>query len=393
MSDKKRGGYEKASCVCPTCRGDARCVSVRRRWVDSLLGQLEIKRHYYHCAGCRHGFFPRDKKLGLGKRLLSPAASEVVSITGLQTSFAQSSEVTLQKLCGLRVSESTVERVTEDAGERLKELLAAGETFGRRQLWRWQRDARGKTCAYVSLDATGVRQQGPRAARVEGRMAQVGMIYNAGSEYDERMPAPHSVRYLAGFYELPELGRQLRRQAAQVGWDEAEQQIALSDGGSGLEEFLRVHFPRAERILDFWHASDHLVELGLALYADDESLRAQQVEKWCHRLKHEGGLSIVRMLQELDTTAYSSAQRTAHADCLRYFRNHQHKMDYPRYLANGWQIGSGPVESACKTVVGSRLKQSGMRWGEAGSDAVCHLRALYLSQPGGWENYWKSYPN
>ena len=44
-------------------------------------------------------------------------------------------------------------------------------------------------------------------------------------------------------------------------------------------------------------------------------------------------------------------------------------MDYPRYLANGWQIGSGPVESACKTVVANRLKGSGMRWGEDGSDA------------------------
>ena len=223
-------------------------------------------------------------------------------------------------------------------------------------------------------------------------MAYVGMIYNTNSEHDERMPKPHSVRYLSGFYELPELGRQLRRQAAQVGWDEAQQQIAISDGASGLEEFLRVHFPRAERILDFWHASEHLVELGQSLYADDEQ-RTAQVEAWCHRLKHGGGLRVVWMLQALDVSEYSPAQQTAHAECLRYFQNHQHKMDYPRYISNGWQIGSGPVESACKLVVGSRLKQSGMRWSEAGSDAVCHLPALYLSQRGCWEAYWKTYPN
>ncbi len=202
--------------------------------------------------------------LGLDNRTLSPAAAQVVSIAGVQTSFAQASEVTLQKLCGLKVSESTVERVTEDAGERLKELLEEGETFGEDEPLEWQRDAKGRTCAYVSLDATGIRRQGPNGAQAEGRMAYVGMIYNAHSKYDERVPTPHSVRYLAGFYELSELGRQLRRQAAQVGWDGAEQQIALSDGGGGLEEFLRVHFPRAERILDFWHASEHLVEqLGL----------------------------------------------------------------------------------------------------------------------------------
>ena len=325
--------------------------------------------------------------------MLSPAAREVVSIAGVQDSFGQASEITLKKLCGLKVSESTVERVTEDAGERLKELLESGETFGEKETWQWQRDARGKTCAYVSLDATGVRQQGPKGARADGRMAQVGMIYNAKSAHDDRTLDPHSVRYLSGFYALSVLGTQLRRQAAQVGWDEAEQQIALSDGGSGLENFLRVHFPLAEHILDFWHASEHLVELGQSLFSDNETLRTKRVSEWCHQLKHHGGLHVLTLLQEMETSTFSLAQQAAHADCLRYFQNHHHKMDYPRYLKNGWQIGSGPVESACKMVVGGRLKQAGMRWGKTGSDAICHLRALYLSQPGQWEGFWKNQPN
>jgi hypothetical protein len=331
--------------------------------------------------------------LGLGARALTPAASEVASIAGVQTSFAQSAEVTLQKLCGLRLSESTVERVTEAAGERVAKLLDEKKTFGEKKSWRWQRDARGKTCAYVGLDATGVRQQGPRGARCDGRMAYVGLVYNPRSPYDERPAEPHCVRYLAGFYELDELGLQLRRQAAQVGWDDAQQQIALSDGGNGLEDFFRKNFPLAECILDFWHAAEHLTQLGLALWPEDETLRQQRVANWCHQLKREGGLGIIRGLRELDLTSRPASARQAHADCLRYFQNHQHRMDYPRYLANGWQIGSGPVESACKTVVANRLKGSGMRWGEDGSDALCHLRALYLSEPGQWESFWKNYPN
>ena len=324
---------------------------------------------------------------------LTPAASEVTSMAGVQNSFGQSSEVTLKKLCGLRLSESTVERVTEGAGERLAKLLEEKVTLGEKKSWAWQRDARGKTCAYVSLDATGVRQQGQRGARAEGRMAYVGMIYNARSEHDERPVKPHSVRYLAGFYDLDELGLELRRQAAQVGWEGAEQQIALSDGGNGLEEFFRKNFPLAECILDFWHAAEHLTELGLALYPDDGVLRQQRVSAWCHQLKHEGGASVLATLEQLELSDQAASPRTAHADCVRYFQNHRHRMDYPRYLANGWQIGSGPVESACKTVVGNRLKGSGMRWGEDGSNAVCHLRALYLSEPGQWEAFWKNYPN
>jgi len=366
---------------------------VRAKRIDSLLGPIRLRRHYYHCWSCRQGCFPRDQRLGLAASHLTPAASEVASIAGVQTSFAQSAEVTLQKLCGLRLSESTVERVTEAAGERLAKRLDEKVTFAETQLWSWQRDAQGRRCAYVSLDATGVRQQGAGGAKADGRMAYVGMIYNPRSPHDDQRPEPHQVRYLAGFYELDELGLQLRRQAAQVGWDDAVQQIALSDGGNGLEEFFRKNFPRAECILDFWHAAEHLTELGLALYPDDEPQRQERVGAWCHQLKHQGGATMLTTLEAVELSSCPPSARQAHAECVRYFHNHHHRMDYPRYLANGWQIGSGPVESACKTVVANRLKGSGMRWGCDGSDAVCHLRALYLSQPGQWESFWKNYPN
>ena len=73
---------------------------------------------------------------------------------------------------------------------------------------------------------------------------------------------------------------------------------------------------------------------------------------------------------------------------LTYFENQVHRMDYPSYVAKGWQIGSGPVESACKTVVSQRLKCAGMRWGEEGSEGVCQLRALFLSERGQWDAFW-----
>jgi hypothetical protein len=67
-------------------------------------------------------------------------------------------------------------------------------------------------------------------------------------------------------------------------------------------------------------------------------------------------------------------------------------MDYPRYRANGWLIGSGHMESACKGVVGLRLKGAGMRWSEPGADAVCHLCALFKSEPGQWDAFWTLAP-
>jgi hypothetical protein len=187
---------------------------------------------------------------------------------------------------------------------------------------------------------------------------------------------------------LDELGRQLRREAEAVGIMHADQQIALSDGGSGLEEVLTKFFPRAICILDFFHAKEHLVELAQALYPTDETARQSWLDAWCPRLKHEGGRVVLADLEALDLTGHDARVREVHRKQLVYFRNHVHRMDYPTYLARGWQIGSGPVESACKTVVGNRLKGGGMRWSEPGTDAVCHLRAAYLSEPTCWNSLW-----
>lgn len=359
----------------------------------SLLGPLVVLLSYYHCRQCKTSQKPWDQALGLTGQSLTPAAAQVVSQAGVLASFAEASERTLKTMCGLSISESTVERTTEEAGRRVAERLAAGHSQGPRQSWTWQRDALGKTCAYISLDHTGVRQQGPGGVRAEGRMAGVGMVYNPRSDHDERKPPPRQVRYLAGFYELDDLGRELRREAEAIGIMQAEQQIALSDGGSGLEDLLRRFFPRAVCILDFWHAKEHLVELAQALYPTDEEARTAWQDQWCHRLKHEGGRAVLVCLKELDESQWSEHVREVHRKQVTYFRNHCHRMDYPTYVARGWQIGSGPVESACKTVVGNRLKGGGMRWGSDGADAVCHLRAIYLSEPECWQSLWNHSQN
>ena len=256
---------------------------------------------------------------------------------GVQASFAEVSERTLRKACGLRLSESTVERTTEGAGERLAKLLEQRVKFGAAERWEWERDARGRTCAYVSLDATGVRQQGPQGAAAEGRMAYVGMIYNprgAARTLERRKGStPHQVRYLAGFYELEALGLELRGQAAQVGWDQAQQQIAISDGGAGLEDFFRQNFPLATVILDFWHAKEHLVELGQALFGDESPAGKEWLDERCHQLKAAGGAAVRASLEALDVSARSPDVREAHRRETNYFRNHEHKMDYPP-LAN-----------------------------------------------------------
>lgn len=356
-----------------------------------LFGDIRVTRPYYHCADCHAGESPWDQVLGLTNRFLTPAVAELATLAGTMESFARAADVNLRKMTGLRLSESTVERTTEDTGRRLRELRRNRTTFGEVRVWKWQRDARGRTCAYASLDATGVRRQGPNGSRIEGRMAYAASIYNPQSEHDERRRDPRQVRYLAGFYDLDELGLQLRRQAGQVGWDEAEQQIALSDGGSGMESFLHRNFPLAEIIIDFWHVKEHLLELAKSMFSD-EAQRQRWMDATCHKLKHEGGFAVHAQLQAMESEIEPETSEL-HRQTVGYFANHRHKMDYPRYVANGWQIGSGPIESACRTVIGDRLNASGMRWGDDGADAVCHIRALSRSEADQWDEFWRVHRN
>lgn len=363
----------------------------------SLVGAIRCTRAWYHCHRCGKGVYPWDEAVGLTAKRLTPAAEQVVSMAGaVCNSFAEASDRVLETLAGLCLCESTVQRTAEDAGARVGQWLAQGRTLGQARRWDWHRDADGKTCAYISIDATGVRQQAKGGGSAEGRMPYVAMVYNpvpelpADSPYRPGPRAAMQARYLAGLYDLDELGKQLRRQAGQVGMNRAERWIGLTDGGNGLEDFVVKNFPRdIVVILDFWHAADYLTELGQLLEPHDEAARQAQVQQWCQLMKHEGGAAIIAALDRMPMPPCKPALQAKHEEVLRYFRNNVHRMDYPTYVAHGWLIGSGAVESGCKTVVCQRLKLAGMRWRADGTDEMCHLRALLKSEPSQWAAFWR----
>lgn len=357
------------------------------------MGPARIARAYYHCRACHAGYCPSEAALGLSQAEVTPGALEAVSMAGVLGNFADAAESVLRRLCGLRLSESTVRRLTEAVGQDVGDRLNAGQRFGPNTPWAWHKDAQGKTCAYLAIDATGVPQQGPKAGKADGKMATVAMVYNPVPEDPQRWAKPSThrpprqVRYLTSLHGQAGLGEPLRRQAAQVGIGQAERWIALSDGGAGLEDWLRLHFDRVEAvILDFYHASEHLATLAKAWHGVGTEAATTQHQDWAHRLKHEGGQA---MLEELRKVSVPPRARNVWRATLTYFENQVHRMDYPSYQAKGWQIGSGPVEAGCKIVIGQRLKGAGMRWSPAGSDGVAHLRALFLSERTQWTAYWR----
>ena len=326
---------------------------------------------------------------------LSPAVERLATLCGAVADSFQKGTELLEETAGIRLGESTVQRTTEGTGHRIAEHLHEGRTFGGKVSWDWFRDACGRTVGYIGIDATGVRQQGPHGEAADGRMAYVGMIFNPLPDRErvfEGLPKPGAsmtARYVSGLYPLAEMGPLIRRQGAQVGLDRAEVWVALTDGGAGLEDFVRLNFPRVGAvILDFYHAAEYLAQLAAALFPADELAALEQTKAWSRLLRDEGGDVMIGVLEAWAWPSRSGLA-AVREDVLGYFRNQVARMDYPSYEANGWYIGSGAVESACKTVVGQRLKGSGMRWGEHGSHAVCHVRALYRSEHTQWTDFWR----
>jgi hypothetical protein len=221
-------------------------------------------------------------------------------------SFEKGAEL-LRETAGVHLSESTVQRTTKATGHRIAANMQKGRTFGGKVAWDWFRDACGRSVGYIAIDATGVRQQGPKGVRAEGRMAYVGMIFNPLPDRErvfEGLPRPGvsmKARYASGLYPLAEMGPLLRRQGAQVGLDRADVWVALTDGGAGLEDFVRLNFPRVEAvILDFYHAAEYLAKLATALHPADDVAALTQTKAWSRLLRDEGGHAMIGVLESWD---------------------------------------------------------------------------------------------
>src|SRR5262249_29540290 len=142
-------------------------------------------------------------------RSFTPAAEQLVCLAGsLSESFEEAATKVLPPMAGLKVAETTVQRTTAAVGQRVADHFHAGRPLGFPHAGPWHKDAHGRTCAYVGIDLTGVRQQAKGGGPAEGRMPYVAMIFNPVPELPQDSPhrppatARLQARYLSGLYDL-----------------------------------------------------------------------------------------------------------------------------------------------------------------------------------------------
>ncbi len=163
--------------------------------------------------------------------------------------------------------------------------------------------------------------------------------------------------------------------------------VALTDGAETLQQRMRTHLPGFTLVLDIIHASEHLWEVANALLGEHHPDRTAWLRRHLEQMLAGQTAAVIAALESraTDPTLTPRQQETVRKTVGYYQRNLPY-MRYDEYLAHGWPIGTGVVEGACGHVVKDRMEQAGMRWTEAGAQAVLDLRAVRLT--GHWDAYW-----
>lgn len=350
--------------------------------VHTLFGPITLKRRYFHHANSHSGRAPLDLTLDLTEHHTPALAKLICQASANAGDSYQEAAGILAVFTGLQLDSRTFHRLVNRL---TPELTAALPTLAPNT------STKPIPILYLENDGTGVPTRAEELAGRKGkqpdgtartREAKLGCVFTQTTTDKDGNPLrdPDSTSYVGTLGDCRASGEQLRAEAIRRGLALAQIVIFLGDGAAWIWENARLFFPTAIQILDFYHAVEHLGVLARALFGDGEFGTAQQ-SIWASELKHSDVQGILeqatRLLAanpDLDEQRQENARRE-----IAYFTTHIERTRYGYFRSQGYFIGSGVIEAGCKAVIGRRLKQSGMFWGEAGAENILQLRCLLKS--------------
>jgi hypothetical protein len=387
------GPPEQRTIPC-SCGHAARYQELRAKPILTVVGPVEYRRPYYVCAQCHHAPNPSDAALGVERQEFSPGVRRMMAVVGSDSPFQQGREQ-LELLAGLQVSTKSVERQAEQIGA---EIMRLEQAVIQRSL---QLDLPFRLgppipVIYVEIDATGIpvvkKETQDRIGKVEGQPAhtrevKLGCVFTSVGVDSENRPVRDqaSTTYTGAIETAGEFARRIYGEAYQRGWPRARIQVVLGDGAIWIWNLAAAQFPGAILIVDFYHACEHLHKLSRWLYPGDEAARRGWTTLVVDLLDKGEIESLVAVVRALVSERPELAEKLETE--AEYFERNAAKMRYPDFRARGLFVGSGVIEAGCKTVIGSRLKRSGMFWTVEDANRIIALRCCRLS--GKFAEFWE----
>jgi len=378
------------------CGRQAHYRELRSKLFLTAVGQAEASRPYYLCPDCHNGQFPADVELDIENTEFSAGVRRMLALVGQEAPFDHGRQQ-IERLAGLEVTTKNVERTAEAIGED----IALGE---RAEIQRAKQldlpIVLGKPIPIlcVEIDATGipvvkketVGRPGKDGHPARHRDAKLGCVFTQTTWAPEgyAIRDPDSTTYVAAIETAEEFGKRIYLEAWKRGWSRAAKKVVIGDGAEWIWNIADLHFPGAVQIVDLYHARQHLWDLARKLHPN------QEVEQRRWMMIHQDMLdngdveNLVVALRSNDSANPELAEAmrtTAH-----YFETNIARMRYPEFRRQHLFVGSGVIEAGCKTVIGSRCKQSGMFWTVRAANAILALRCCHLN--GRFEDYWEARP-
>lgn len=378
------------------CGQKAHFQEIRSRGVLTAVGSVRLQRPYYLCSFCHQGQSPRDVELDVENTDYSPGVRRMMALVGSSGSFAQGREQ-LDALAGLKVTTKAVERQAEAIGSD----IAARERAEQESALQLELPAvRGPQIPvlYIEMDGTGVpmvtTEVEERVSKIAGerartREAKLGCVFTQTHTDKKGRPVrdEDSTTYTGAIETAVEFGKRIYREAWKRGWCRAKKKVVIGDGAEWIWNLVAEHFPDAVQIVDLYHARQHLWEVARQLYPNDDGRQKVWMKTHQKRLLDKGKIEkLVDALRSMRTVHAQVAEKIrTEAD---YFARNAERMRYPKFRRQHLFVGSGVIEAGCKTMIGFRLKQSGMFWTVRGANAILALRANRFS--GRFEQYWEN---
>jgi len=376
------------------CGHSAHYRGLRSKPLLTVLGPAEVSRPYYLCPHCHSGQFPADAGLDIEDTEFSPGVRRMQAVVGQEVPFDHGRQQ-MKLLADLEVNAKSVERTAE----------AVGEDIAHREHEEIQRAVQldlpvvvGEPVPvlYVEMDGTGVpvvkKETLGRQGKQDGqpartREAKLGCVFTQTAWDQEGYPIrdPDSTSYVGAIETAEEFGKRLYVEAWKRGWSRAQKKVVLGDGAEWIWNLAQQHFPGAIQIVDLFHARQHLWELARKLYPNDEAQQKRWIRVQQNRLDQGKIEKLVLALQSIHPIHPELAEELRKQ--IEYLQTNAERMRYPQFRKQQLCVGSGVIEAGCKTVIGSRLKQSGMFWTVRGANAILALRCCQLN--GRFEDYWE----
>lgn len=376
------------------CGATMESRGVRSKELLTILGPVTYRRSLFRCPSCEKTRFPGDEELDIVGTTRSPGLRRMMARAGSRTTFKEACE-DLAIYAEISVSPKDIERTAEGIGEDL-EVWSARE----RKVWIWEDRPiplkKTLPVLYIAYDGTGVPMTpwevaGRKGKQADGsaktREAKLGCVFTQSALDEKGRPVrdPDSTSFVGQIETAEDFGWRIYAEAARRGLETAQEVVILGDGAEWIRTIAETHFPGATQIVDLYHTREHVSNLCKLLFAQDEKQVELYRRRWWEDL--DAG-AIQKILREADKRLPENPSRLkAVRQELGYLEKNEKRMRYGNFRARGFFVGSGVVEAGCKSLIGLRLKRSGMEWTVRGANAILSLRCATYS--GRLEDYWE----